>query len=763
MTKIEQFANTVVEKRVWIIALTTLLVLFFGYFLKDLAIDGSSKIWFGKDSTILADYEEFTQRYGSDEGVIIAFRTPAGVFNQKDMKTLRTLHDALEGSIYFANVTSLLNFPHIFLDKEQGDEIMIEPFLPSVEGLTPQVLHELGKSALSMEGMVDVLVSRDGTTTLIAAKTLPQYNFDIEASMAITHFVREILAPFEAQGYVFHVMGAPIINESFVDIATRDGVLFTSLSITTVLLLLWVMFRSKLGSFLPMIAVLMTVIVVLSIQTLLGYKLNSFTANLPVFVVAIGIVHAVHVYWVWADYSAQGHTSKEAAIFTIEKNFVPVFLTSFTTAIGFASLGISEVIPIRTLGFATGSAAMLAFVMSIAFVPAVLTFFTHKRGEMAGYSFINPKTFTHFIVRHDMKIILFSIVVFVVSIVGLMRVEVDNNGLKQFKSDHPIRTSIDFMAQHMSAPMPFEVVVDSGSDDGVKDAAFLAKVDAFSHAYREAFTEVANVNSLVPILKRLNQMMHAGDETFYSLPQKSDEIAQYLLLYSFSMPLSNHIDATSRHLRLTAATHNTNTSRQLEMIAWAKAWWQSQGYEANVYGQPAMFAYMQPEITQTLIYSIGTAFLLIAFIMALILRDIRNLGFFLLPNIFPIITSIGVMGWLDIYVDMGVAISAAIVLGIAVDDAIHFMIKYLEHRKKGHTFEESMEHVMRYTGGAIVLTTLILSVSFLELVGSSFLPNVYFAVTTVSALLVALLADLFLLPALFSLKAKKDRKLGVQA
>jgi predicted RND superfamily exporter protein len=187
------------------------------------------------------------------------------------------------------------------------------------------------------------------------------------------------------------------------------------------------------------------------------------------------------------------------------------------------------------------------------------------------------------------------------------------------------------------------------------------------------------------------------------------------------------------------------------MIAWVKEWWNSHTpYSATVQGQTAIFAYMQSSITDTLVISITSTLLIVMIAMFLIFRNLKMLWLFIVPNIAPILLVAGVMGYLRINIDIGVAISAAVILGIAVDDTIHFFSKFFD-AVKTKSFEESIDYVISHSGNAMILTTLILSFTFAVFGVSSFIPNVNFAIVTVSALNIALLLDLLLLPALLSL------------
>ncbi|MEA3553945.1 MAG: MMPL family transporter, partial [Campylobacterota bacterium] len=194
-----------------------------------------------------------------------------------------------------------------------------------------------------------------------------------------------------------------------------------------------------------------------------------------------------------------------------------------------------------------------------------------------------------------------------------------------------------------------------------------------------------------------------------------------------------------------------DTSKDLEMIDWINNWWKTNTvYKSEVQGQTTIFAYMQSEISETLIVSIGFTLLIVIVLMLLIFKNIKMTLLFILPNIAPILLVAGIMGYIGINIDIGVAISAAVILGIAVDDTIHFFSKYFDARET-KSFEESIDYVISHSGNAMILTTFILSFTFAVFTVSSFIPNVNFAIVTVSALNIALLLDLILLPALLSI------------
>jgi len=256
-------------------------------------------------------------------------------------------------------------------------------------------------------------------------------------------------------------------------------------------------------------------------------------------------------------------------------------------------------------------------------------------------------------------------------------------------------------------------------------------------------------------VKRFNKIVDNKDE----VPKQQNLIAQYLLLYSLSLPqgmeINDKMDINEQQLRITGQIDIVDTSKDLEMMNYVESWWAKTPYSASVQGQASMFAHMQKDVTDTLIYSLSLAIILVTLTMLLIFKRLEIVWVFILPNILPVVLVVGLMGWLDISIDIGVAIAGAIIIGVAVDDTIHFLVKYFDARKRGLSMEDTFDEVLKYAGKAILFTTIILSISFSMFMASNFSPNQNFGIVTAFALIVALIMDLLLLPSLLVLGDKK--------
>jgi hypothetical protein len=546
-------------------------------------------------------------------------------------------------------------------------------------------------------------------------------------------------------------------------VAQHDGGTFTPAVLIIAMVLLLLIFRKFSSMFASIIVVIFTFIIVLSLQVMLGFKLNNFTANIPVFVVAIGIADAMHLIWIYTMARKKGMHNYEAIHYSVKKNLLAIFLTSVTTSIGFASLGISAVVPIQTLGIATASAAVLAFVMTMLFVPAFLAILNPNIKPDKNIQEANNHPlavwYTHFLMKNAKTILSITLLIFIVLGVGIFKANVDSNTVKYFKKDFPFRVAVTEMQDKLTGPMSYEIVVDSKKNDGIKDPKFLKSVERFYKEFYATYPDVRHISSLMDVIKTFNFVMN-GSKT---IPNNQDLVAQYLLLYSLSLPqgmeINDKMDINERLLRVTASMNLVDTSKDLEMINWVQDWWKKTPYSATVNGQTVMFAHMQHDVTNTLLESITLAVVMISFVMILIFKNWRMLPIFIVPNVLPIALVVGVMGWFGIDIDMGVAIAGAIIIGVAVDDTIHFMVKYIEARKRGDSLEDAMKYVMSYAGSAIIFTTLVLSLAFLVFIFSSFNPNYHFGVVTASALIIAVVVDLVALPALLILIDNKKKSL----
>ena len=742
-----------------IIALTTLVM--FGLFTqsKSFAFEGSYRIWFGKNSVILKEYDKFRATYGSDDMVIVAFHDDKGIFTHKALSTIERLSSELSKVPNISRVDSIINYQYIFADSDNQDDIIVEDFISSLSNLTDEELLQKEQIATKDPLVSGYMISEDGKTAMIAAKRCAILNEKESINLALIDATKKILDKEHLEsGYDFYISGGPAINAALVKIASKDAAIYLPMALGVMILILWLFFRNILGVVIPLMIILGATLITLAIHHYLGLKLNNFTVNIPLFIAAIGIADAVHLYIAWIHNRYKNLSNHDAIAKAIRHNIIPMTLTTITTAIGFITLTNSEIVPISSLGLAIAIGSISALILTVFLIPVVLLIlpknYLPKNFIFCQLDRKNIFDYSAFVIRNHKNIIALCFAALLLSSVGLLWVKMDSNSLKYFTTSVDVRQAANFTMQHITGPQSYEIIIDSRVDDGIKDPKFLLEVERFSHELQKHYPEIRHLSSLLDIMKRFQDVinpLHSKDDM---IGKTKETNAQYLLLYSLSIPqgmeINDKMDIKQRQLRMTAQSDIVDSSRTLEMMTWIEQWWKNTPYEAHVGGQTAMFTQMEILLTQTLVYSLGGSLLMIALIMLFVLKSFKKLLIFLTPNLFPIVFMIGITGWLNIPIDLGIAIASAIILGLAVDNTIYYFTHYFESQRKGFSMADSFDAILDHSGSAMFYTTFILSGAFFTFLFSDFMPNVHFAFMTFSTLSMALISDIFLTPSLLT-------------
>lgn len=755
---LKQYVEFLYKYKWYFTLLIPILITLFSLNLSKAEIDGSYRIWFSENSKELKTYDRFRDEFSNDDAITIVFKDSNTIFNPKAIKSIERIQNLLLSLSYVEKVSTLVNYQYVHQDNLNSDDILVNDFIENIDNLTKEYLLERKNIALHDENILNGYISKEGKTTMIVARLDTNDKEDISAK--IMEDVNNIISKeTNITGYKYWINGGPAMVQAFVKTAQDDSSTFTPIVFSLSILLLLLLFRKISGALLPLLVVLFTTMLVLTIQVTLGYKLNTFTINIPVFIVAIGIADAIHIYGIWLRKIKEGISTKEAVLFSLEKNILPTFFTSLTTVIGFGSLAFSSIVPVSTLGIATSSGVILAFMLSLIWLPSVLMLINNNKKNINNKKKNTFKwNYGKFILKYNKVIIISFIFLVSISFLGLFKLQIDTNMIKYFDKDHDIRKSSEFTMNNLTGSVSYEIVIDAGRENGVYSPEFLNKVEEFYQQYQNKFPkDVRYMTSIKDIIKRYNKIITEKDE----IPKDQDLVSQYVLLYSMSLDKAQNItdlmDFMQQKLRLTVVVNLVNTSKDLEMIGYAQEWWSQTPYKVTITGKTVMNAFLQNKVANTLIFSLSITLLLVSLIMYLIFGRIKMLWLFILPNILPVIIVLGIMGWIGIYIDIGVAITGAIVIGIAVDDSIHFFFKYFSAKENNDNIEDVLNEVIIYAGKAILFTTLVLSISFGLIIFSDFLPNRNFAIITSSGLMIAMLLDIFLLPALLSLFIKTNK------
>ena len=305
----------------------------------------------------------------------------------------------------------------------------------------------------------------------------------------------------------------------------------------------------------------------------------------------------------------------------------------------------------------------------------------------------------------------------------------------------------------MTGMETLEYSLDSGSEGGIANPAYLRKVEAFAEWYRDQ-PEATHVQAFSDIMKRLNKNTHGDDPAFYRLPEDSDLASQYLLLYELSLPfgsdLNNRIDIAKSRTRLTVVLRNTTSKDQRALDARAKRWLSANAPKlaTEASGVSIVFAHLSQRNVESMLRGTVAAMALVSVILILVFRSLRLGLISLVPNFIPAAASFGLWGFLVGQVGLAASVVTAMVFGIIVDDTIHFMSKYSDARREGLASPEAVRAAFRTVGHALWTTSAILALGFLVFASSGFELSWALGLLTAITIGFALIADFLLLPPL---------------
>jgi len=540
--------------------------------------------------------------------------------------------------------------------------------------------------------------------------------------------------------------------------------MFVVFTITMVLFL-----RSGLGTFITLAVVSLSAIAAVGLFGFLGFNLDPVSASAPVIILTLGVADSIHILLTFFAALRDGKSKHDAIHEAFRVNAQPVFLTSITTAVGFLSLNFSDAPPFRLLGNITAVGVMAAWAFSMTVLPTMLSLLPIRAAKGGQFTGKLIDAIANFSIRYARPLGITLTSVSVIAFASIFTLKVNDRFHEYFSTKIDFRRATDFSTKHLTGIYKASYSLEAGGTSSVNDPIFLAKVDEFTNWLR-ARPEVQHVNSYSDIVKRLNKNLHADDASFYRLPESQELAAQYLLLYEMSLPygldVNNQINVDKSALRLDITYRDIDLNELEASTEASDRWLQRNGTETMKIARPASTGLMFSNITRRNIESmlIGTllGFGIISLILGFALSSARTGLISLVPNILPSVLAFGIWALFMGEVGFAVSVVAGLSIGIIVDDTVHFLSKYRRARDElNYDAEEAIRYAFKTVGPAILGTTVIVSVGFTMLGLSNFRVTAYMGYLTSLAIVCALVADFFLLPALLLLVDGKHRRVVV--
>jgi predicted RND superfamily exporter protein len=711
--------------------------------------DFTHRAYFWDDDPYLADFEAFERRFGNDDSLIVALHSPSGVFDADTVALVQRLTERLWQLPEVIRVDSLSNFNWVHAT---GDDITIEPLLPAE--ITPEVIAQRRAVALAHETLPRYLVSADGLTTLLIARIQPAIDRPSDARKIVTE-ARRVLAEEQRGDHVLHLSGTSAVHFAFEESSEQDVARLIPLLLVMSAAVLALTLRSVAGVLMPLAVVALAVVAAFGTAGYLGIELSPVTLGAPTILIAVCIANVVHVMASFYRSLGRGAARAEAARYSLLKNFQATFLTSLTTAIGFFSFSSADLKPLSGLGTMAGVGTLFEWVATYLVAGSLLFLLPLERGrgsaaDIAWGDRVVRRTLDA-ISRRRVPVLLVTSLVTLGSLWLSLRLEVNSDPIKYFSSHFPVRVANEFIEHNLGGVRGVELVVDSGSEDGVKDPVFLRKVDELQR-WIEGQPGVTRVLSVLDVLKATHRSLNGDAPGSYVIADDQETIGQELLVYTMGLPqgmdLNDQISVRNDALRMTVLwtipTSSESTSAALRIEDRAR----ELGLKAHATGKNTLYDRQNGYVVDSFIDSFASSLILISVILIVAFRSLKMGLFAMIPNVIPNFIGGGLLYLMRQPLDIGTVLVASVALGIAVDDTIHILANYVRMRRAGHSRNDSIKDTLVDTAPALIGTTAVLAAGFGVFAFGSFMPNVYFGVLTASVLTIGLVIDLTFLPAI---------------
>lgn len=756
MEQLEQELGRWVLRHRWLIIIVSLfVVLLAAKSATSLNFTSNYRTFFSEENPELLAFDALENTFTKNDNVIIILEPDNGnVFTQETLAVVEELTEAAWQIPYSNRVDSITNFQYT---EAKGDELIVRDLVKNAESLDQSELESIRNIAINEPLLVNNLISDDARITAVNITVqLPGIDEATE-NPEVVKAARQIAAKIEKQHphIKTYLSGFVLLNNAFTEESKRDVAKLVPVSFTLMLLLIGVLIGSFMSTIGTLLVIAFSIVIALGIGAAFGLPITPPTATSPTIILTVAIANCVHILVSFLHAIRQGMERNDALIESLRLNLQPVSLASVTTAIGFSMMVFSDVPPFRHLGLLVASGVLASLVLSITFLPALMSFMPIRTKRVREDKPIMMIFLGEFVVKHRSVLLWIMSSVVIVLLLALPRNELNDVFVHYFEEDVQFRADSDFMTENLTGVYTIEYMLDSGESGGISKPGFLEDTAKFANWLREQ-PEVLHVNTITDILKRLNKNMHADDQSMYTLPKERDLAAQYLLLYEMSLPygldLNNQINVDKSSIRISAKLITLSTNEILDMEKRANNW-----LEANAphikqglgTGPTMMFAHIGERNIKSMLLGTTFALILISILLVFAFRSVKIGLLSLIPNLVPAAMGFGLWGIFVGEIGLSLSIVTSMTLGIVIDDTVHFMSKYLRARREIHLSPpDAVRYAFTSVGRALLITSIVLVAGFLVLATSSFELNSGMGLLAAVVISLALVADFLLLPAL---------------
>jgi len=801
--KFEHLSDFIYDNKIKVILLILALVIAFASQMKYLYMDTSTEGFLHKSDPLRIEYDKFRDQFGRDEKVLIAIQSK-DIFTINFLTKLNKLHKELENNLpYIEDVNSLINARNT---RGTIDSLIVDDLFEELPSDKKALLFKQ-KLAQNNPLFKDLLIDEKGTITTIVIDTqtytsldkdgnpIPikededefeeedettnnnekkEFLTDWENAQIVTK-TNEIVSKYQSEDFDILVSGTATITAELKASMTKDMQKFIKLVLIVIAIFLALLFRRVSGVVLPLITVVFTIIASLSLMAIFKAPITVVTQILPSFLLAVTIGASIHLLAIFFKEFNLSKDKKASLRYAMGHSGLAIVMTSLTTAAGLWSFSFSELAPVANLGKFASAGVVIGLIFTLILLPAILAVIKIKPKDIIIENNEEVHTFMDRLllkvadisVTYPKRIIAITTVIILFSIIIASQLRFSHKPIIWFDQSHPVRMATDIVDDKLKGSVTLEIIIDTQKENGLYEPEILNKIDNFSKELMKIKTDkyfVGKTLSLVDIIKETNKALNENKKEFYTIPQDKNMIAQELLLFenSGSDDLEDFVDSGFSKARITAKLPYIDAIDYMVLIKDINKLIDKE-FKGSAKVTVTGISNLLSRIMDAAITSSGVSYIialtLITIMMLILIGNIKIGLISMIPNISPILMMSTIMVIFDMPLDMFTMLIGAIAIGLAVDDTVHFMHNFRKYELQYNDINKAVRMTLLTTGRAMVVTTIVLSFGFFVFMGAS-MSNIFnFGLLTGIAIIIAVLADFFLVPAIMKVIVKNKEDL----
>lgn len=801
-------ANVIIRHAKLILVLFTICGVLAAWSAQQFKIDASADTLLIKNNKMFVETQVMNERFSPQEFILVAYKPKAHeVFSQQSFNDIQQISSELKRLPRVADVTNILNVPLLSLSGKLDPNLKPEQLTWQANHYSSEKMREV---FTDHPLFTDLLVNKDQTATAMQIVFKPNAELkDIQSQIIAIQKtildgelteqdeqkiaelkkqaepieqklkktrqqeikqIYQTIEPFKDDADLY-LGGAYVLGQQMIDIIQSDLVIFGSAIGLAICLILFIFFRKIRWVILPLLCCGLSVILTVGLFGLLDFRATVISSNFIALQLILTLAVVVHLIVEFRQLEEQNSEANQQELLrqTFVNKFKPCLYAGITTSVGFASLIFSGIQPVVSFGWMMIVAMCVSIFSSLLLFPAVLASF--KRKGDSHESRISQKVvsvLSAFTLKRPTFIVFISVIVGGGLIFGIVKLNVENSFLNYFKESTQVRTELEFIDREFggSTPLDFIYTVPESErrDDLVMSAKTIQTLQKIQHVMRqyEATGNITSVVNFTELAKKINQGRPLTEYELTVIYTLLDKSLTEQLLGAYFNPENNQLRISTR---IQDSTENFNRAEFLETFRSDLA---MLDIDPKSYSLTNLFVLYQ-DILQRLfssqIMTLGLVFAALTLVLLVIFRSIKVALIAVIPNILTTLVILGVMGWLGIALDLMTITISAIAMGIAVDDTIHFVHRYLEELNRENSDGDiAIKKTFKSVGYALIYTTTIIAVGFSLLSFSDFVPSILFGLLTSLAMLLAFITDTTLLPVLLRKFVKpKPQKIQAQS